>query len=164
VKINSLQDLKSVQKQLAEAQARAAAEAAAKREAERRAQAGRELFARAVGPVQPLPDRRKHHHPPVPVEPIPVQRQRDEQAVLREALSDGFDASSLLDTDDALSFRRPGVGVDVTRSARSTCMACVPTKRATRWAVSSARRISWACAACAWCTARGWVHRARHRC
>jgi DNA-nicking Smr family endonuclease len=118
VKINSLQDLKSVQKQLAEAQARAAAEAAAKREAERRAQAGRELFARAVGPVQPLPDRRKHHHPPVPVEPIPVQRQRDEQAVLREALSDGFDASSLLDTDDALSFRRPGVGVDVTRKLR----------------------------------------------
>jgi DNA-nicking Smr family endonuclease len=51
-------------------------------------------------------------------EPIPVQRQRDEQAVLREALSDEWDTSSLLDTDEALSFRRPGVGVDVVRKLR----------------------------------------------
>jgi len=38
--------------------------------------------------------------------------------VLREAISDEFDATTLLDTDDALSFRRPGVGIDVTRKLR----------------------------------------------
>ena len=38
--------------------------------------------------------------------------------MLVEAISDGFDAESLLDTDDALSFRRRGVGVDVVRKLR----------------------------------------------
>src|SRR6185369_13767895 len=41
-----------------------------------------------------------------------------EQRVLREAISDEFDSSTLLDIDDALSFRRPGVGTDVTRKLR----------------------------------------------
>ena len=49
---------------------------------------------------------------------MPVQRQRDEQAALRESLSDEFDVSTLLDTDDALSFRRPGIGTDVTHKLR----------------------------------------------
>ena len=38
--------------------------------------------------------------------------------MLREAISDEFDVSTLLDTDDHLSFRRPGVGPDVTRKLR----------------------------------------------
>ena len=37
---------------------------------------------------------------------------------MREALSDEFDVETLLDTDDALSFRRPGMGPDVTRKLR----------------------------------------------
>ena len=37
---------------------------------------------------------------------------------MREAISDEFDVESLLDTDDALSFRRPGMGPDVTRKLR----------------------------------------------
>jgi len=49
---------------------------------------------------------------------VAVQRQRDEQAALREALSDEFDASTLLDTDEHLSYRRPGIGLDVTRKLR----------------------------------------------
>ncbi|RYF39557.1 MAG: DNA mismatch repair protein MutS, partial [Comamonadaceae bacterium] len=36
----------------------------------------------------------------------------------RESLSDEFDASTLLDVDDAMSFRRPGIGTDVTRKLR----------------------------------------------
>ena len=119
VKLNSLQDLKRIQQHLAEQQARAAAEAAARQAAEHRAQAEKNLFARAVGAVQPLPDRRRAHLPAEPAPPIPVQRQRDEQAVLREALSDEFDVTTLLDTDEALSFRRPGIGTDVTRKLRS---------------------------------------------
>ena len=50
--------------------------------------------------------------------PIAVQHQLDELAVMQEALSDGFDAETLLDTDDALSYRRAGIGTDVTRKLR----------------------------------------------
>ncbi len=42
----------------------------------------------------------------------------DEEAVLREALSDGFDVATLLDTDDALSFCRSGLGPDIPRRLR----------------------------------------------
>ena len=42
----------------------------------------------------------------------------DEQNVLREAMSDEFDVSTLLDVDDQLSFRRSGIGLDVTRKLR----------------------------------------------
>ena len=37
---------------------------------------------------------------------------------MREAISDEFDVESLLDTDDALSFRRPDIGPEVTRKLR----------------------------------------------
>jgi DNA-nicking Smr family endonuclease len=47
-----------------------------------------------------------------------VQRLLDEQEVLRSSLSDDFDVSSLLDTDTALSYAKPGVGPDVTRKLR----------------------------------------------
>jgi DNA-nicking Smr family endonuclease len=50
--------------------------------------------------------------------PIPVQHQRDELAVMKEAISDEFDVETLLDTDEALSFRRPGMGPDVVRKLR----------------------------------------------
>jgi DNA-nicking Smr family endonuclease len=42
----------------------------------------------------------------------------DDQAVLQESLSDEFDVSTLLDVDDQLSFRRPGIGRDVTHKLR----------------------------------------------
>lgn len=118
LKIRSLQDLGQVQKQLAAERARTAAEAAAAREAERRRQAEARLFERTVGVVRPLVRQPRAELSPDPPAPIPVQRQRDEQAVLREALSDGFDASTLLETDEHLSFRRPGIGPDVTRRLR----------------------------------------------
>ena len=78
----------------------------------------RELFSHAVGRVVPL---RKHPAPAL-VQPrppaIPRQRERDEAAALAESISDEFDVESLLDTDDALSFRRRGVGADVVRKLR----------------------------------------------
>ena len=42
----------------------------------------------------------------------------DERAALRETISDAFDASTLLDIDEQMSFRRPGIGTDVTRKLR----------------------------------------------
>jgi DNA-nicking Smr family endonuclease len=118
VKANSLQDLQQIQRQLAEQRKQAEAQEAARREAQRKAEAERSLFARAVGEVKPLQSARRvvleRDQPP----PIAVQQQLDEQRVLVESISDEFDASTLLDVDDALSFRRPGVGLDVTRKLR----------------------------------------------
>jgi len=95
-----------------------AQEAAARAEAKRKADAEANLFQRAAGAVQRLQPHGRVHHLPEPAAPIPVQRQLDDQRVLREAISDEFDTATLLDTDDALSFRRPGIGTDVTRKLR----------------------------------------------
>jgi DNA-nicking Smr family endonuclease len=118
VKLKSLKDLQQVQQKLAEQQRVAAAQEAARAEAERRAHAERTLFVRAAGAVQPIRRHGRVDLAPDQPAPLPVQQQLDEQRVLREALSDEFDAATLLDIDEALSFRRPGVGPDVTRKLR----------------------------------------------
>ena len=118
MKVHSLAELKTLQKLIAQ---RAAAEAAA-REAERlrlqRLDREKRLFELTVGPVQALPAARRAVHPPRHVAPTPRQRQLDEQAVMREALSDEFDVETLLHTDEQLSFHRPGLGPDVLRKLR----------------------------------------------
>ena len=121
MKARSLQDLAPLRQALAE---RAAHEARLRQqalEAERRARAERNLFRDAVGPVQAITSR--HHdrrwHLPDPPEPLPLQHWLDEERVLRESISDDFDVSTLLDTDDQLSFRRPGIGVEITRRLRA---------------------------------------------
>ncbi len=118
MKINALQDLKKVRQKLAEAQALAQAQAAAQALAVRQREAESNLFVRAVGAVQRLPvhDQVKLDGPSPA--PIAHQRHKDNEAVLRDCLSDEFDASTLLDTDDALSFRRPGIGRDVIHKLR----------------------------------------------
>lgn len=118
VKVKSLADLKQVKKAI-EAQAKLEAERKAERErAARQATADKDLFIKAAGVVQPLTDKRQALLKKEQPKPIPVQRERDEQAVLVEAISDEFDVSTLLDTDEHLSFRRPGIGPDVTRKLR----------------------------------------------
>lgn len=117
-RFKSLQDLRPLRQRLAEVQAQVAARDAARRETARRAQAEQELFTRAVGAVTPLPDARRARLPRTPPAPLALQQLRDDAAVMREALSDEFDVSTLLETDEHLSFRRPGIGVDVTRRLR----------------------------------------------
>jgi DNA-nicking Smr family endonuclease len=94
-----------------------AREAAAQREreaaAQRQARAQREQFARAVGPVQPLKDAGRAARPAVTLDATPRQRLADEAQALASTLSDELDVTTLLDTDDALSFRREGIGPDV---------------------------------------------------
>jgi DNA-nicking Smr family endonuclease len=91
-------------------------------EAERREREQRELFAReltrTIGPVQRLPERGRTPRLRPPVEAIPRQRIADEARALASTLSDDLDVSTLLDTDDALAFRRDGIGVDVLRRLR----------------------------------------------
>ncbi|GAB1386011.1 hypothetical protein MASR1M59_11590 [Melaminivora sp.] len=119
-KVHSFADLKPVRRALAEAAAQRAEQERLQREAEQRARMERQWFAHHVGPVLPLKGQPpRHQHAGPPPEPIPVQRQLDEARALQESLSDEFDVATLLDVDDQLSFRRPGVGLDVTRKLRS---------------------------------------------
>ncbi|MDO9357392.1 MAG: Smr/MutS family protein [Polaromonas sp.] len=120
--IKDLKGLKSV-KLAIETRARQEAELkAARAAAAAKAKAEKELFSRAIGPVRALPARhlpgQRASLPQAQAAPIPVQQQRDELAVMREAISDEFDVDTLLDTDEALSFRRPGMGPDVVRKLR----------------------------------------------
>ena len=118
MKAKSLQDLSAIRKTMAD-KAKAAAEAeAARLEAERRAEAERNLFTRAVGQVQPIAAKpRVQVNIPAPV-PRRLQQDIDDAAALQESMSDEFDVSTLLDVDDQMSFRRPGIGTDVTRKLR----------------------------------------------
>jgi DNA-nicking Smr family endonuclease len=116
--VKSLADLKQVKKAIAE---QAKLDAERKAEAERLARqnvADKDLFLKAAGKVQPLAAPAKAPLKTEKPKPVPVQRQRDEQAVLDEAISDEFDVSTLLDADEHMSFRRPGIGPDVTRKLR----------------------------------------------
>lgn len=117
---HSLQDLGLLRRTLAAQQAQAAAAAAATQAAAAQAERERHLFAHSVGAVRPLKGAANRHHssPPSPA-PLPLQRERDEAQALRESMSDEFDISTLLDVDDQLSFRRPGMGLDVTRKLRA---------------------------------------------
>jgi DNA-nicking Smr family endonuclease len=118
VKIKTLAGLKQVKREI-EAQSRQQAlEARLLAENRRLAAAEKNLFVLAAGAVMPLPEKRRALLNKAQPAPVPVQQQRDEQAVLREAISDDFDVSTLLDTDGDLSFRRPGIGTDVTRRLR----------------------------------------------
>ena len=98
-------------------QARQAAKAAAA-EAHRRTEAERNLFANAVGPVRPLKASRRAELRQQAALPVARQRELDEQAVMQEAISDEWDVESLLDTDEALSYRRPGISQEVVRKLR----------------------------------------------
>ena len=122
MKVKDLKGLKAVKAEL-EARLKAAKELeAARKAALAKAKADEQFFATAVGMVKPLPPKHRPGHraslPTAQAAPIATQHQLDELAVMREALSDEFDAETLLDTDDALSYRRPGIGTDVTRKLR----------------------------------------------
>ena len=143
----------------------------ARRLAERRE---RELFATTVGAVVPL---RKPAAPPLarPRPPaVARQRERDEAAALAESIGEGFDAESLLETDDALSFRRRGIGPDVVRKLRRGVWVAAGRNRSARPAqrrgARPRRRTSCtmprapACAACASSTARASARPAASRC
>ena len=118
VKARSLQDLAAMKQALADKAAREAAQAAERLAAERRAAAERNLFQRAVGAVQPLTPQPRVLLTGEPAPPLAFQQKIDDDNVLRESLSDDFDVSTLLDTDDELSYRRTGIGTDVTQKLR----------------------------------------------
>jgi DNA-nicking Smr family endonuclease len=116
--IKGLGDLAQIRAALVEQRRRTDVAATAEPKLESGALRETSGFADAVGRVIPL---RKAPAPePQRTRPPAVarQRQRDEAAALAESISDAFDAESLLETDDALSFRRDGIGLDVVRKLR----------------------------------------------
>jgi DNA-nicking Smr family endonuclease len=120
--IKDLKGLKAVKQEIEARALLAQAQEAARKAAIAKAKAEKEFFAQAIGPIKPLPPKHRPGHrahlPVVQAAPIAVQQQRDELAVMREAISDEFDVETLLDTDEALSFRRSGMGPDVVRKLR----------------------------------------------
>ncbi|NMM79253.1 DNA mismatch repair protein MutS, partial [Acidovorax sp. SRB_24] len=97
-------DLGALARQLREQQAHAQALEEARRAAAARREAEQQLFSRTVGPVTPL---RAPNLAPLPAaapEPLPLQLWLDEERALLESISDDFDVSTLLDTDDQLSY------------------------------------------------------------
>jgi len=119
LKATSLQDLAPLRRALADAAAREALRQQQLAAAAQQALAEQKLFETTVGPVTPLRSpAAQRWQPPEPPAPEPLQFLLDEQRVLQEAMSDEFDVSTLLDTDDQLSFRRPGIGTEVTHKLR----------------------------------------------
>ena len=118
IKVHSFSDLKVVKQEIAAQAAERAKLAAEKLRLQPQKDAETNLFIRAAGTVKPLPDKRTALLKKERKIPSTLQYQRDEKAVLKEALSDEFDVSTLLETDEHLSFRRPGIGTDVTHKLR----------------------------------------------
>lgn len=112
---SALMSLKSALK--SQEESRKAAEAERLR-AQEKAKLEADLFRRSIGEVAPLPAPDKLTV--VAPRPLPIARQHlaDEQRALQESLSDEFSIETLLETDDALSFARPGIGNDTLRKLR----------------------------------------------
>ena len=116
--MKSFEELASLKARLADEARKRSAEAAANRlrEAQRLAEAN--VFREAVADVRPLPKVRLPSLGASKVAPVARQRAADESAALEQSMSDDIDIDSLLDTDEQLSFRRPGIGPDVVRRLR----------------------------------------------
>lgn len=122
---NSFNQLAQLKKQLAERAAQEQRRVAAAL-LERKQQAALEharareqaLFRDTVGKVKRLPNDGRADLVSKGAPPIAKQREADELAALAESLSDEIDISSLLDTDDQLSYCRDGISSDVARRLR----------------------------------------------
>ncbi len=116
----SLQDLRHIRSELQALRDQEKAREKALAEQRHQQQAQRNQFANAIGTVQPLrgDHAQRVRHRAEPALPQPRQRERDHAAVLQEALSDAIDTSSLLETDERLSYKRPEIGDDVLRKLR----------------------------------------------
>ena len=109
----TLKDLAALKDALERSRQAAAAEQARQLEQAQRERREARLFESTVGPVHRLKahgraDVRRPRPPP-----LALQRALDERAALQSTWSDELDVESLLETDDALSFRRPDIAPDV---------------------------------------------------
>jgi DNA-nicking Smr family endonuclease len=118
VPIKNFADLKQMGQQLKlqeELRLRAEKERLA---AERQKHLEANIFRSSVGTLTPLKTDEKHLVITKKPQPFAFQHIADEKAALQESLSDEFNADSLLETDDTLSYTRPGIGIDVAKKLR----------------------------------------------
>ncbi|MBY0573873.1 MAG: Smr/MutS family protein [Undibacterium sp.] len=118
--LKTFADLAQVSKQLKVQQEQKQKAEAIRIAKEKQAALEANIFRSSVGQVEPLKSKVKetvHLSPSKPL-PLPFKHREDEQAALQESLSDEFDAGSLLETDENLSYTRPGVGIDVAKKLR----------------------------------------------
>lgn len=113
-----LSELGTLHSELSAAEASKEAEARALERERLRREADGALFRDAMHDVAPLNRTPRREASPVKPAPLALQRQRDERAVLAESLSEDFDATTLLDADERLSWVRTGLGADVVRKLR----------------------------------------------
>jgi DNA-nicking Smr family endonuclease len=85
---------------------------------ERLAEQEANIFRNTIGKLKPLKSEDKHLPLAKRPEPLPFQYLADERLALKESLSDDFDADSLLETDEDLSYTRQGIGIDVAKKLR----------------------------------------------
>ena len=97
MKAKGLDQLKVLHRQVKAVQAAAMERARLQREAEMRAERERALFAHSIGNVTPLKPDNRTRPPPPRISARPHQRELDDQAALRESISDDFDVESLLE-------------------------------------------------------------------
>ena len=77
-----------------------------------------DLFRHSIGEVAVLPTPDKLVKQPPKPQPIARQHLADEQRALEESLSDEFSLETMLETDEALSYGRAGIGPDTLRKLR----------------------------------------------
>ncbi|MBA3582234.1 MAG: Smr/MutS family protein [Gammaproteobacteria bacterium] len=78
-----------------------------------------QLFRQAVADAKPL-SHDKHVPEPVRPKPIPLQKQKDEQHILENLLSDHYDPNDPmnLDSGEEMSYHRPGIQHSALRKLR----------------------------------------------
>ncbi|RJG05659.1 DNA mismatch repair protein MutS [Noviherbaspirillum cavernae] len=110
--------LKSLQSKLKTQEEERKAKEAERLRREKQHRLDADLFRQSIGNVTPVSSSQRA---PAPASrPLPIARHRlaDEQAALQESLSDEFNVDTLLDTDQELSFSRPGIGPEIVRKLR----------------------------------------------
>jgi DNA-nicking Smr family endonuclease len=116
--LNDLSDLGALKQTLAKAAADKAAAELARHLAREKAEREARVFQDAVAGATPIIAKPRAPSGITKPEPRALQFERDEKAALWQTLSDDMDIERLLDTDASLSYRRPGIGEDVTRRLR----------------------------------------------
>jgi len=117
-RLRSLDALGALRATLATETERRAEARALEAERIREAELAANVFRNEIGAVQPLSAPPRIVRARATPLPLPLQTQRDEAAVLTEAISDEFDPECMLEIDESVSFCRPGVSGDVVRKLR----------------------------------------------
>ncbi len=114
----SLSQLAEYKASLEEKKRLALAEEARQKQVAEQLEREANLFKLSVGDVKPIDTKQRVRLEPPKPKPLPIQRWEDDREVMRASLSDEMDVERLLDTDEALSFKRDGIGPETLKKLR----------------------------------------------